>query len=94
MGMHDVGTGDNRTNSMPNAHDVVTERMSDGTQGITTKVNQTSKQRILTRDARIIAYDDAGLARIFLGIVPEFSNQPVFAISIDGEDVLTALGIS
>lgn len=54
MATHDIGTGDNRTNAMPNVHDAMAETKADGTQGITQKVNTTSGAYVKTKDAQIV----------------------------------------
>ena len=59
MATHDIGTGDNRTNAMPNTHDALTENKADGTQGITQKVNTTTGAYVKTKDAQIVVNDGA-----------------------------------
>jgi hypothetical protein len=95
MAVHDVNMSkNNRSKAMPISHDTLSQRSADGTTSWSQKVNVLSEPRIVTRDARIVAYDENGAARIFFGIVPEFDNEPVLAISKDGYDVLEELGIS
>lgn len=92
MSLADIGTNESRTGAMPNTHDAMSERKADGTTSWSQQVNSIAKPRIVTKDARIVGYDANNTARIFIGLVPELSNQPVIAISVDGVDVLTALG--
>lgn len=93
MSLVDIGTNNNRTNPMPNNHDVLTEKSADGTTSWSQKVNATSEPRLVTKDARIVVYDNNGIPRIFLGITPEYTNLPILAVSKEGVSVLTALGI-
>lgn len=92
MATHDVGTGDSRSNAKPSIHDALLQRTSDGTTSWSQQVNATSEPRIAVDRARMVGYDETGTARIFFGIVPELGNEPVLAVSLEGVDVLTALG--
>jgi hypothetical protein len=93
MSLVDIGNNDNRSNAMPNNHDLLKEKPADGTTSWSQKVNVTSEPRFVTKDARIVIYDNTGIPRIFLGIAPEYTNLPILAVSKEGESVLTALGI-
>jgi len=94
IAVHDVDmNSSNRGSAMPLRHDVATGRKADGTTSWSQKIDNVSEPRIDTKNARIVAYDENGMARIFFGIVPEFDNEPVFAISKDGYDVLSVMGI-
>lgn len=94
MALHDVDyLGEMRENAMPAVHDTASERKADGTTSWSQKVNSTSKARLETKDTRIVGYDSNNTAVIFIGIVPEFGDQPVIAIAKQGFDVISALGI-
>ena len=93
MSLVDIGTNNNRTNAMPNSHDTLSEKPADGTTSWSQKVNNISEPRLVTKDARIVVYDNDGVPRIFLGITPEYTNLPILAVSREGVSVLTALGI-
>lgn len=92
MSLHDISTNETRSGALPASHDVLKERQADGTTSWSQQVNNIAEPRISSDRARIVGYDETGTARLFFGIVPELGNEPVLATSLEGVDILTALG--
>lgn len=90
MAVHDVDTtSDNRTSASPLHHDVSSARKADGTQGVTQKVNDDTGPYVRTKDGQIVVYDTNNRAVIVMGIVPQYSDEPLFIVAKDGYDVFT-----
>lgn len=90
MAIHDTQPGDQRRgNPMPTNHDVRTRRHADSTQSITNKIDEDSGARVVTKDGQIIVYDVNDKASIVIGLVPEYSSEPLFIVAKSGYDVFT-----
>jgi hypothetical protein len=71
MSIHDIGSGDNRKNNVkPTSHDFLTQRKSDGTEGITYKVDSFTGGYVSTKDAQIYV-NDGTTNRILIGRAPD-----------------------
>lgn len=85
MAIHDVSyNDDSRSGAMPSVHDNQTNPMSSGTQGITTKRDDSSGAYVNTKDATVLV-NDGDNDRILLGLLPDGTFGMV--VSKEGVDV-------
>jgi len=90
MSVHDVDmSSDSRTSATPLIHDALAERKADGTQGISQKIDTTEGPYVKTLNGQIVVYNSNDQAVIVMGIVPEYSDEPLFIVAKDGYDVFT-----
>jgi len=90
MALHDVDTkSDTRSNASVDKHDSLSERKADGTQGISQKIDTTEGPYVKTLNGQIVVYNSNDQAVIVMGIVPEYSDEPLFIVAKDGYDVFT-----